>query len=355
MENKDNKDFTPAVAIPPGETIKENMRFLGMYQEELATRLNITPKHLSNIMRGKAPVTYETAIKLEMVIGGSAQFWLNLETQYQLHRTRIQAQENLDDDLEILKQIPYKTMSDYGWVEETRERNKRVYHSRNFFGVSTLQAVKMAYAVAFRKHKAVKNISDYGIFAWLRKAEIEGLQIDVEPLNRKKLANLIPTFRALTLQDPSDFYPEMVRLCASCGIALVLVEYMPKTSICGATIWRNNRAIIALSNRGKRADIFWFTFFHELAHLLQHKSKELHINYDEESEADTWARNYLIPEEAYKTFLEKYPHNSKNAIVSYAHAIGIAPSILVGRLQHDKFLQPHYHNDLRPLFEVNNL
>lgn len=100
---EENRNFIPSVAIAPGETIKENMLFLGMNQKELAMRLNITQKHLSNIMHGTSSITYEIALKLETVIGASAQFWLNLETNYQLHKARLKAQENLDVDLEILK------------------------------------------------------------------------------------------------------------------------------------------------------------------------------------------------------------------------------------------------------------
>ena len=82
VNKKDNNDFMPTVAIPPGETIRENMEFLGMNQKELAARLDITQKHLSNIINGNAPITYDTALKLELVIGPSAQFWMNLETNY---------------------------------------------------------------------------------------------------------------------------------------------------------------------------------------------------------------------------------------------------------------------------------
>ena len=95
---KDNNDFMPTVAIPPGETVKENMEFLGMNQKELAARLNITPKHLSNIINGNAPITYDTALKLESVIGPSAQFWMNLETNYQLNKARLEKRAKLDKD-----------------------------------------------------------------------------------------------------------------------------------------------------------------------------------------------------------------------------------------------------------------
>lgn len=124
VNKKDNNKFIPTIAIAPGETIRENMDFLGMNQKELATRLDITPKHLSNIINGKSPITYETALKLESVIGPSAQFWMNLESNYQLNKARLEEQEKLTKDLNILKDIPYKKMSEFGWLKETTDRKK---------------------------------------------------------------------------------------------------------------------------------------------------------------------------------------------------------------------------------------
>lgn len=353
MGNINENSFMPVIAIPPGETIKENMVYLGMNQEELAARLDITPKHLSNIFNGSAPITYETALKLESVIGPSAQFWMNLEVSYQLDKTRLKEQADFKADLETLKIIPYKNMSDLGWVEDTGDKNQRVRNLRDFFGVARLSLIQKSYGVAFRKHKQKKAISDLNVLAWLRKAELEGRSIEVEKISRRKLKTLIPRFRALTMEAPSVFYPEMQKLCAQCGVALVLVESLPKTYICGATMWRKDKAIMALSVRGKRADIFWFTFFHELAHLINHKKKDFHISYEnEEDEADQMAGNYLIPDKLYQKFLAEYPYEDKKAIIDYALKIGIAAHILVGRMLHDKLIDYQYYSDLRPSFEI---
>ncbi len=355
MENKKDNGFMPVTAIPPGETIRENMDYLGMTQEEVAIRLDITPKHLCNILNGNAPITYETALKLESVIGPSAEFWMELETKYQLDKTRLEDQEELKKDLEILKEIPYKTMSDFGWLEKTRDRKQRVKNLRDFFRVARLSLIQESYAAVFRKHKQIGEISNYSVLAWLRKAELEGRSIEVQKVSRRKLKSLIPRFRGLTREEPSVFFPEMQNLCAQCGVALVLVECLPQTYICGATMWRKDKAILALSVRGKRSDIFWFTFFHELAHLINQKKKKFHISYENhEDEADQIARNYLIPDKLYKKFIEEYPYQDKKTIIDYAHKIGIAPCILVGRLMHDKLVNYQYYSDLRPSFEIVN-
>lgn len=361
MANKrESEKFMPVVAIPPGESIRENMIYLGMDQEELAARLGITPKHLSNIINGNASLTHEMAIKLEDVIGPSAEFWMNLENDYQITKARIENESKLDKDLDILKKIPYLAMSEYGWVPETNDRKLRVRECREFFGVASLDRIEASYGVMFRKQKLVGQVSDYGILAWLRKAEIEGLKSKVKKFNKVKLRGLIPYFRKLTLEEPEVFYPEIQRLCAECGVALVLVEYLPKTAICGATIWRGDKAIVALSLKGKKADIFWFTFFHEIAHLITHP-KKLYINYEkngecgvnkEEVEADKIASEWLISNEDFNNFLELYDYRKKEDIIRYSNAIDIAPCILVGRLMHEKIIDYNYHHDLRPSFVI---
>jgi len=355
MVNKKENNFMPTIALPPGITIKDNMEFLGMTQKELAVRLDVTEKHLSNVLNGNSPITYDTALKLESVIGPSAKFWMNLETNYQLNKSRLEKEKELNIDLDLLKKIPYKSMSDNRWIDEEDDRKKRVFNLREYFGVAKLSSIKLSYAVAFRQQKEVKDISDFGVLTWLRRAETEGLKSKVEEFSKTKLRKLIPRFRELTMKSPEEFYPEMKRLCAECGISLVLVKYIPKTYICGATIWRNNKAILALSVRGKRADVFWFTFFHEIAHLLNHSRKDLHINYEkdpEEDEADEIASNYLIPEKLYKEFIEGYNYSNKDEIVKFSEEIRIAPCILVGRLQHDNLINYTSYNNLIPSFEI---
>jgi HTH-type transcriptional regulator / antitoxin HigA len=355
MAKTRENDYMPAIAIPPGETIKENLEVLCMNQQELAARLGITTKHLSNIINGLSPITYETALKLEIVIGPSAEFWMNLESNYQLDKARLKALEELSIDLDILKEIPYNHISKLGWVKPTNDKSERVINSRNYFSVASLGLIRNSYSVSFRQGKTNNIISDYSVITWLRKAEIDGNKVEVEEFDKTKLRRLITEFRKLTLEEPHVFYPKMKSLCAECGIALVLVESLPKTYIHGATIWKNDKAILALSVRGKKADIFWFTFFHELAHLIYHSKKEFHINYGddkEEDEADLLASNYLISQEQYDRFIENYRYRDKHEIIKYAKGINISPCILVGRLLHDKLIEYTKYNDLRPSFEI---
>ena len=116
MGNKSINGFEPEVAIHPGESIEESMEFLGMSQEELATRLDITTKHLSNILNGHVSVTPNVAVRLEAVLGPSAQFWMNLESNYQLNRIRLEQRKGMEEEVEVMIEIPYRHMAVNGWI-----------------------------------------------------------------------------------------------------------------------------------------------------------------------------------------------------------------------------------------------
>ncbi|EHK2337303.1 HigA family addiction module antitoxin [Clostridium perfringens] len=356
VNKKENNEYLPMIAIPPGETIKENMDFLGMKQKELAARMGISEKHLSDILNGKSPITYDTAIKLESIIGPSAEFWMELENGYQLDKARLAKEDELKIDLEILKDIKYNDMVKNGWVEKTNFRKEKVENCRKFFGVANLSLIENATAVMFRK-KQNEAEKDLNVLAWLRQSELVGMKVETGEFNRNKLKRLIPVFRELTLKDASEFYPKMKELCAKCGVALVLVEDIPGNGISGATIWRKNKPILSLTVRGKRADIFWFTFFHEIAHIINHKKEQYNISFDKddfeiEKEANELARDYLIPNDLYKEFLCKYSFNNRDDIIMYSKKINIAPSILVGRLMFDQYISYDQFSDLRPSFRI---
>ena len=76
------------LAIPPGETLAEELEARGMTQKELASHLGRPAQVINEIIKGKKAITPETALGLEAVLGISAQFWVNLEAKYRLTLAR---------------------------------------------------------------------------------------------------------------------------------------------------------------------------------------------------------------------------------------------------------------------------
>ena len=78
----------PDLAIPPGEMLAEELAARGMTQRELARRTERPEQAISEIVNAKKANTPETALALEKVLGASAEFWLGLQTTYDLTLAR---------------------------------------------------------------------------------------------------------------------------------------------------------------------------------------------------------------------------------------------------------------------------
>jgi hypothetical protein len=150
----------------------------------------------------------------------------------------------------------------------------------------------------------------------------------------------------------------MTKLCAEAGVALVFMPEFERTHLSGVTRWLTpDKALILMSLRHKTNDHFWFTFFHEAAHILLHGKKEIFIDDAEgygskkENEANRFARNMLIPEDAYDQFKAGEAFHPAD-IEAFAKSIKLHPGIVVGRLQHDEIIPYSWHNRLKQRFEL---
>lgn len=346
-----NQRYHSDLAIPPGEYLLEATTELGLNQVDLAHRMGRPVQAISEIIKGIKAITPDTALQLEQVLGVPAHIWTGLEADYQLIRAREQEQQKVEAEAADIKRFPYAEMAKHGWVGKTRKPTEKVRELRQFYGVASLETLPevKSYAPAFRKGNH-QNLSHEALAAWLRAGALKAEQIATRPFDKKGLLALIPELRSYTLLSPADFQQRLVERLASIGVALVVLPHLKNTYTHGATFWiRPDKAVLMMTIRGSWADIFWFSLFHELGHILKH-GKQMFLedgNADaeiqqKEQEADTFASNTLIPPTTYRAFVGQ-GDMSPHAIRQFAEVITIAPGIVVGRLQHDKLLAQNYH------------
>lgn len=328
-------------AVPPGDTLKENLDYLNMSQKELADRMGMAQKTINEIIKGKAPITPETATKLESVLGVEASFWLAMEANYRADMARLENREQIEKECPIAAGFPYSEMSNNGWIPSTRKREEKVEHLRRFFRVASLENVPdLPFAANFRR-KETQNTSFYALMAWLRQGERIAEDIRTEPFSADALRRSIPELRSLS-SCPQGFDEKVTSICAACGVAVTFVPHIKGTSVNGATRWISpTRALVSVSLRHRYADVFWFSFFHELGHILKgHGKKGTFISTDEECpvetqererEADDFARDTLIPPDRFDTFVKENTFTD-GAVLSFSDTIGIHPGIVWGRL-----------------------
>lgn len=130
---------------PPGDDILETIEHIKMSQAELADRLSKTPSKVHDLITGKEPITYNTALQLEKVLGIEAQFWLNREMNYRTKLVRLEQEEGLENDKEWLLQQPIKELKKCGYFKEEKPGPGMVAEALEFYAVVNTEKWKSRY------------------------------------------------------------------------------------------------------------------------------------------------------------------------------------------------------------------
>jgi HTH-type transcriptional regulator / antitoxin HigA len=341
------------IASPPGATIKEQLTDRGMSQKEFAKRMDMSEKHISRLINGEVQLTSNVAMLLEMVLGVPAQFWSRLESVYREKLAKANAENEMEADIEIVKTYPYKEMVKNGWIPETSKAAEKVIHLRKYFEVVRLDLLQDALVpgIACRRLSDHKR-TDHALFAWAQKAKLEARHIYTKPIDINSLSKTIPRIRKMTREDPETFCGELVSLLADYGTAIVFLPHIGGSFLHGATFYDGGKIVMGLTVRGKDADRFWFSLFHEIAHIIYgHIGQPKGTSDADESAADEFAIETLIPGERFHSFVAKKEF-SKSSLVQFADEVEIDAGIVVGRLQKEGYIEYSWYNDLKTKYNI---
>lgn len=326
-----------------------------MTQTDLAKRTGLSTKHVNQIVKGAAPITPDTALLLERATGVRARVWNNLEAAFREQESRRDEAARFAAESDWLQELPIAYLAKKGFIRRTPDKTEVVRQVCEFFGVANKAAWETVWQkpTAYRRSKAFS--SDPGaVAAWLRIGELEAASHACPEFDRRKLRGVLAEARSLTCErDPKRWWPQLEASCCAAGVVLVTEPEVPGARVNGAARWLTpTKALVQLSLRHRWSDIFWFTFFHEIGHLLIHGKKDTFIN-DQgphsgaEQEADAFASRTLIPEE-YEADLAEL--RTIADVQDFAERIEISPGIVVGRLQHDKRWPYNRGNQLKQQF-----
>ncbi len=341
--------------VPPGELLQEELAAVGMTQQELARRTARPAQVINEIIRGKKQITHETALELERVLGIPAHVWVNLEADYQLTRARLRDEEQLRSQEDWLDEFPVREMEKLEWIPKRDKKIDKVRELLRFLGVASFSAWEQT-VLGFRITPRAK-VSPGALTVWLRKGELEGREVEMTPYDGARFRETLPAIRSLTRETPEAFTAKVRDLCANAGVAVVFIPELPKSGAHGSARWlTDDMALIQLSLRYKTNDHFWFSFFHEACHVLRHRIRDIHIDgiagedSDEEEEANGFAQDVLIPPDAWAAFVMTDP-KTRAEVQRFAQEVGIAPGIVVGRLQREDRLPWTHLNGLKVRFK----
>lgn len=340
-------EYKDIVAFHPGYYIADIIEDMEISQAEFAMRMGTTAKTLSQLINGRANISNDLAKKLSVMLGTSIEVWQNLQNTYDQKMIEIQQAKDIDEQIELAKEIDYKYFVDVVSLPTARSIKDKVTNLCKFFKVADLRIMLQPDFLVNFKSSSVCN-SKRNIInsrAWIQTAMNISKSIETKSYNAEKLKGYLPELRSMTVKKPEEFLPRMNDIFAECGIVFVLLPHLKNSGVNGAVKWATeDRVVLAMNNRGLDADKFWFSLFHEIKHILQQKIKTvfisssaeemMNINNDLEIEADKFAMNYLISPADYRR-LAPSRYISDDEIVEFAKTIGIHPGIVAGRLQHE--------------------
>ena len=341
------------IAIPPGATIREQLIDRGMNQKEFAIRMDLSEKHVSKLIHGDVQLTPEVSCRLETVLGIPASFWNNLESCYREAIVKANAENAMEEDEEIGKRFPYHEMSKLGWVPATKNPKERVKNLRQYFGVVKLSVLgnDQIMNTACRRLN-ITDQADSALMAWIQQVKILSRSKDISQIDIRKLSSSIEKIRELTLLEPQEFISKLEILLSDCGISLIILPHLRGSFLQSAAFSDGNRIVIGMTARGKDADIFWFSLFHELAHIvLGHLDKGYSTTDQDEKAADVWAADKLINPREFEAFQNRHSFSEKS-ILDFAQSQGISAGIVVGRLQKEGLVKHSALNHLKEKMDL---
>lgn len=342
--------FFPEFIIHPGETLIEVLEEKNMTQCELATRTEVTPSYVNKIIQGSKNISTSFAKKLEYVLGIDAQFWINLQSNYDKELYEYQEScEISEEEKNIVTSDLREIVAYYEKVGILRFCNNiisKVIELRKIFQVSKLTLIPNLKLVGAYRHATNVDINPYVMYAWRRLCELRSEQTIVTmPLDVDKLKNSLDGIKELMfIEDANAMIAALTTAFSKCGIIFSVVRNFKKAPVQGFIKKNSNGSIIlCMTIRKSFADIFWFTLFHEIAHIINGDYDNVMIDYErgeeskEELAADDFASNILISVEEYNRFIDRNDF-SIDSICKFSEKNKIKPYILIGRLQKQNYI-----------------
>lgn len=350
------KQFVPAIAIHPGEILKDELKERAITQKEFAQLTGIPQTHLNEIIKGKRAINADIALVIGKALEMDAMLWLNLQSNYELDAAKVNEKNShriaaLDLWQMVKPYIPEKYFKKQGILTGNPLHDiptiKNIYCVQNFEQLAALYS-HTAYA-KFRKSEKL-SIDKVNLVGWVKLVNYLAAQKVVKKFDVQQEKELIEELKVIFSKNKKTIEKTTLAL-SEYGIKLIIQPHPEKCAVDGISFWSNGNPAIGITVRHKRIDNFAFTVMHELGHVFKHLinnntaefidlDKEHNTpeykNNKEEKEANEFSQNSLININEWKDFKTSNPTFNKQAIVEFANINKLHPAIVQGRYCFEK-------------------
>ena len=347
------------IIIPTGEIIKEYLDYYGYTQKEACKRLDISEKHLSNVLNSNSRLTEELALKLEKLMPISANYWLTLEVKYREYLAR-------EEEAYVLNNADLKFLSNkFKFNEAFKGMNyslpEQAIEMLKLLKINSFDNFDAAYSnleVNFMQDDGEKESIAVWINLCEEEVELQNNDLDAIQFSPQKLKNELSILKYIALNEDVDQSISNARkVLNGIGVYVVLREAITNCKVRGVLTTYRKKPAIYLSGRFKTHDNIWFAFIHEIAHLLLHYNNQDTIILSEndilsqEGEANIFARDFFVDRNSFNKFKLESDF-SISSVVGFANEQNVSPGIVVAFLQHDKCIKFNELNKLKKHFKL---
>ena len=351
----------------PGELLLSELSKLGMKQKELALRTGLSEKHISTVINGNKEISASFAHKLDIALGATPGTWAKHQADYDAQMAEYNEKNGIsENELCIIKSL--KDVIDYFIKVHIMDNHcgdtEKVLRLRKVLCVNNLSVIpQITYNAAYRAQiNSSTNIDPYILFAWQRMCELLSDRITInEPFSAKKLSDSIASIKKqMFIKNPNLMIKNLQEIFSKAGVAFSVVRHFRGAPVQGfIKQTETGKIILCVTIRGKKADRFWFSLFHEIGHLINGDLNTRFVDFDSvktesEEKADSFARDTLINPTLYKAFIESEKYQTLYSIKTFAQLIEVPYWIVIGRLHNDEWIDWSYLANEVPSLEWEN-
>lgn len=325
----------------PISAIKFRMEQKGLTQRDLIPYIGSLSK-VSEVLSGKRNLSISMIRALNK--------GLNIPAEVLLNEPLPEIPTELEAICQQLDYLPLNVMKKRGWFDSLPCTDIKHHAEETFRSwVSLLGGTPLPIGAFPRATRQTENTDKYALFVWCIKVLLEAKKVTV-PIKYKNGCidfNFLRELRKLSLL--TDGPKQAIERLKEKGIRVIKEDHLPKTHLDGALLNLNGEPVIGLTLRYDRIDYFWFTFFHELAHLIHDFDKDSTVIFtddmtldstasaldESEKRADETARDALIPKDEWESEIQKGILPSSSKIIQLAFKWQVNPAIIAGRLRYE--------------------
>ncbi|MDE6621931.1 MAG: HigA family addiction module antidote protein [Lachnospiraceae bacterium] len=335
--------------IHPGETIADVLEDRGITQAELATRTGTTPAYVSNVIAGKKDISTNFAMALEYALGVPKSFWLNLQANYDAELLELNQERTITEEERAVREMladVVKYLRKIGKMPAGERKDASILSLRKALGISDISRLgDLAPGGAFRISSS-QQVNPYVLGAWIRLCQMEGEGRGVETrYDASKVDAMITEIKKIMLDMGADIQTDIRNVMKKYGIDFSVAVNFRGAPVQGYLSKKSDGTYqMIVTIRGSYADIFWFSLFHEIGHIVNGDvgkgAKFLDDGSDTEKEkrADLFASNKLLDPDQYQMFVAE-KNFTIESIERFAASQDVMPYIVIGRLQKEQYLR----------------